>query len=263
MSNTPSRTYEGHRADDHTVTVTCDGVPLDPRFDLRRHSDAYEFGYGGSGPAQLALALLSHALGDDELASAHYQKFKFQIIAKLQESPWRISQSEVRSWIADLLAKPGAETTTDPTATLRELLAAFRSHDREAAFDRLEGLLDGLSTGGAFPEVPEVPTDDSHQGWANHATWAVHLWLSNDQGTFEFCRDLAREAVEDADECDQVNDGIWTPEQARRFMLADRLKDYLAETNPLNDRPSAFADLLRAALDDVNYEELADAFLAP
>lgn len=149
----------------------------------------------------------------------------------------------------------------DPTVTLRELLDALRTRDRQAAFDRLEALLDWLSRGGAFPSVPAPPADVSHQGWTNHATWAVHLWLSNDQGTWEFCRDMAREAVEDADDCDQVRDGIWTREQARRFILADRVKDYLAESNPLIDHPSPFADILGAALDDVNYDELADAFL--
>lgn len=105
MPDTPTSVYEGHRnPDSRVVTVTCDGELLDPRFDLRRHSDGFEYGYGGSGPAQLALAILSHALGDDELASAHYQKFKFQVIAKLQESLWRITQQEVRTWIAAVLA---------------------------------------------------------------------------------------------------------------------------------------------------------------
>ena len=103
MPIAPALVYEGHR-ENHSVTVTCDDEPLDPRFDLRRHADGFEFGYGGSGPAQLALAMLSHALGDDELASAHYQKFKFQVIARLQESPWRITQQEVRSWLAGVLA---------------------------------------------------------------------------------------------------------------------------------------------------------------
>jgi len=147
----------------------------------------------------------------------------------------------------------------DPTAALRDLLDAFRNHDRETAFDRLEALLDGLSKGGAFPTVSEP--DVCYQGWANHATWCVHLWLSNDHGTWQECRELACEAIEDADECDQVCTGIWTRDEAQRFILADRLKDDLAERNPLPTHPSAFADLLHAALDDVNYEELAKAFL--
>lgn len=52
--------YVGRRSDEG-VEVTVDGKPLDPRFDLMRHSpDGFEYGYGGSGPAQLALALLAH-----------------------------------------------------------------------------------------------------------------------------------------------------------------------------------------------------------
>lgn len=149
----------------------------------------------------------------------------------------------------------------DPTATLTELLDALRVQDREAAYDRLESLLDWLSKGGAFPTVPADTPSSRYQGWANHATWAVSLWLNNDEGTYLFCRRLARESVEDADGCDQVTDGIWTATEARRFILADRLKEYVAELNPLTDQPSLFSDLLTASLDEVNYEEVADGFL--
>ena len=132
---------------------------------------------------------------------------------------------------------------------------------RPSSDDRLEALLDWLSRGGAFPTVPADPPSTRDQGWANHATWAVSLWLNNDEGTHLFCRRLAREAVEDADGCDHVNDGVWTRQQARRFMLADRLRESLAGLNPLTDQPSLFSDLLTAALRDVNYEEVADGFL--
>lgn len=149
----------------------------------------------------------------------------------------------------------------DPTAALNELLEALRGHDREATFDRLEALLDWLSKGGAFPAVPAARPSTRYQGWANHATWAVGLWLNNEEGTYQSCRELAREAAADADACDQVTDGIWTREEARRFMLADGLKDYVGERNPLTHTPSLFSDLLVAALEDVNYEEVADGFL--
>ena len=43
----------------------------------------YERSYAGSGPAQLALALLADALGDDEKAQDHYQDFKFKVVARL------------------------------------------------------------------------------------------------------------------------------------------------------------------------------------
>jgi hypothetical protein len=104
------KSYEGIRTEDGIVEVTVDGRPLDPRFDLRRHSPTgFEFGYGGSGPSQLALAILADALGDDEQAQQHYQRFKREKISRLEESPWVITQEEVRRWIDRLLKAPERE----------------------------------------------------------------------------------------------------------------------------------------------------------
>lgn len=82
----PLKTYTGYRlpGDQDTaaqaiVTVHEEGRsprPLDPRFDLRRHSDYVNWGYGGSGPAQLALALAADVLGDDDAAQDVHQKLK-------------------------------------------------------------------------------------------------------------------------------------------------------------------------------------------
>ena len=63
--------YRGNPADGRFVVtvVEDDGRirSLDPRRDLRNHSPTgYAWGYSGSGPAQLALAILCDALGDDE-----------------------------------------------------------------------------------------------------------------------------------------------------------------------------------------------------
>jgi len=67
-----------------TVHVSCDGVPLNPRYDLANHSpDGFEYGYNGSGPSQLALAILANEF-DDEIALRHYQAFKFNYIALLE-----------------------------------------------------------------------------------------------------------------------------------------------------------------------------------
>lgn len=57
---------------------------LDPRYDLRNHSPGgFNWGYGGSGPAQLALAICADALGNDELARELYQPYKWKVIAAL------------------------------------------------------------------------------------------------------------------------------------------------------------------------------------
>ena len=60
------------------VSVSDDrkSEPLPLRLDLFNHSPTgFSWGYGGSGPAQLALALLADALGDDGLAVRLHQAF--------------------------------------------------------------------------------------------------------------------------------------------------------------------------------------------
>ena len=100
--------YEGVRMDTECL-VTVDGWWLDPRHDLRSHSPCgFEWGYGGSGPAQLALALLADALGDDETALDWYQVFKREFVAQFEHSCWRLTQAQIRDWIRELL-KPRSD----------------------------------------------------------------------------------------------------------------------------------------------------------
>jgi uncharacterized protein DUF6166 len=87
--------YEGRR-EGHVVEVTLNGRPLDPRFDLWNHSPTgFEWGYGGSGPAQLALAILADHLGDDEQALALYQSFKRAVVAKLPKRGWTLTSTDI------------------------------------------------------------------------------------------------------------------------------------------------------------------------
>ena len=77
---------------------------LDPRFDLANHSPTgFAWGYGGSGPAQLALAILCDCLGDDGRARRLYQDFKFMKIARLdKDKPFRLTETEVQAAVRDL-----------------------------------------------------------------------------------------------------------------------------------------------------------------
>jgi hypothetical protein len=78
-------------------------LPL--RLDLWNHSPTgFEWSYGGSGPAQLALALLAHALGDDERAVRLHQAFKGKVVAGLPREGWTLLVEEVRS-VADELER--------------------------------------------------------------------------------------------------------------------------------------------------------------
>lgn len=91
-----TRTSEGCRVD-----VLEDGRPprpLDPRLDLRNHSPTgLEWGYAGSGPAQLALALAADAGGDDALALRAYQRLKFRLVGRLPRDGWELDEEQVRA----------------------------------------------------------------------------------------------------------------------------------------------------------------------
>ncbi|MBN9517274.1 hypothetical protein J0H58_01950 [bacterium] len=105
------KTYSGVRtASGCAVTVTdpagCRG--LDPRFDLRTHSpDGFEWGYGGSGPAQLALALAADVLGDDEAALGVYQRLKFRVVGRLPAEAWTLTADELADAIRALQVTDG------------------------------------------------------------------------------------------------------------------------------------------------------------
>ncbi len=78
-------------------------VPLPPRLDLREHSPTgFEWGYGGSGPAQLALALLADHLRDDTRALQLYQAFKRTVIAALPYHGWSLTSQEIDQALARL-----------------------------------------------------------------------------------------------------------------------------------------------------------------
>jgi hypothetical protein len=63
---------------------------------LWNHSPSgFEWGYCGSGPAQLALALLADHLGDDEQALNLYQRFKWVVVAELPKKRWKLTTHEI------------------------------------------------------------------------------------------------------------------------------------------------------------------------
>jgi hypothetical protein len=97
------KSYHGWRDDNGTarVIILSNGFRALPlRLDLDNHSpDGFEWGYGGSGPAQLALALLADALEDDKLATLLHQDFKWRHIATIPQEvgAWHMTADEVRA----------------------------------------------------------------------------------------------------------------------------------------------------------------------
>jgi hypothetical protein len=91
------------------VVCNVNGKPLPLRLDLWNHSPTgFEFGYGGSGPAQLALAILADCCGD-ELAAAYHQAFKWAVIARLPGPGGSLTGTFVRDVLARLQADRAAQ----------------------------------------------------------------------------------------------------------------------------------------------------------
>lgn len=96
--------YEGYRQG-HAVIVTVDGKPLNPRLDLYNHSPTgFEWGYCGSGPAQLALAILADHFSNDEQALNVYQRFKWEVVAELPKRRWDMTTKEIEKVLQSLLS---------------------------------------------------------------------------------------------------------------------------------------------------------------
>ncbi len=109
-------TYAGTRRGEVT-TVTVDGRPLPPRLDLRALSEAgFEWGYVGSGPYQLALAILAEELGDRR-ALGNYRSFCENTLARLKLDNWVLEGDQIEKSLQGVV---------EVDMTLEELLNKVR-----------------------------------------------------------------------------------------------------------------------------------------
>ena len=103
------KTYHGKRegendfVGDTRVWFEDDGVETeltpDRSLKVRNHSPTgFNWGYGGSGPAQLALALLLDVMGYESSAETHYMDFKDKVVAGWGDE-WEITEVEILSWM--------------------------------------------------------------------------------------------------------------------------------------------------------------------
>lgn len=84
-----------------TKVIRFNSKPISPDKSLKiiNHSpDGFNWGYGGSGPAQLALAILLELTDDKEFAKKYYQKFKNDIISKLPKKDFKLYVREIVRW---------------------------------------------------------------------------------------------------------------------------------------------------------------------
>lgn len=82
--------------------VTVNGEILNPRFDQINHSPTgFEWGYNGSGPSQLAFAILAREY-NAYVAKAFYTKFREKVVSKLANDEWVLTSKYIDEVMADI-----------------------------------------------------------------------------------------------------------------------------------------------------------------
>ena len=99
------KTYRAERTADG-VLVTVDGQPLDPRRDLRDlGAEGFEWGYEGTGPAQLSLAILADLCGAAD-ALEHYRLFLETVVSELPPEGWSRTGEDFQQRLGEVVVVP-------------------------------------------------------------------------------------------------------------------------------------------------------------
>ena len=104
--------------------------------------------------------------------------------------------------------------------------------------------------------------DKTYNGWTNYETWVVNLWMDNNEGSYDYWREVAEDIyhnqAEEQKHFSKMDDAV--------VILADRLKnDHEEARDEILERleltASLWADLLGAALAETNWREIAEHLL--
>lgn len=102
-TNPPNNVYEGVVEVETEWEVFVNDEPFDHHESLEicGHSpDGFAWGYGGSGVAQLALAMILNETGNPGLAQLRYIHFKDDVLAKLPSNQgWKYTSDQLREWL--------------------------------------------------------------------------------------------------------------------------------------------------------------------
>lgn len=95
--------------------------------------------------------------------------------------------------------------------------------------------------------------DTRYNGWTNYETWNVALWMDNDDS--EYWNEQAQGVWDESEK-----DTTFSREERAALDLAETIKSAYEENTPTVTGP--YADLLNAALSEVNWYEIAQHFIA-
>lgn len=97
--------------------------------------------------------------------------------------------------------------------------------------------------------------ENTYNGWANYETWCTNLWLDNEEYTQSYCREVAR------DNCELHYTDNTEDEKLQAIRdTEDTIKDFV-ESELIPELQGLAADLLGAALSEVNWREIAEHYV--
>ncbi len=100
---------------------------------------------------------------------------------------------------------------------------------------------------------------ENYNGWTNYPTWAVNLWLGNDEGTYNEVLELATKPV---DLLGSESGLVYIAEDRRQaYAVAERIKSLVYDWTEQGSGSLA-SDLLGYSLGLVDWREIAEAWIA-
>ena len=94
-----------------------------------------------------------------------------------------------------------------------------------------------------------------YNGWANYETWVTKLWMDNDEGSYHYWQEQTQECLDNAKQLEEY----FTVKEKATLLLSDQLKSMHEENTPTVT--GVYADLLNAALSEVDWHEIAEAVI--
>lgn len=92
-------------------------------------------------------------------------------------------------------------------------------------------------------------SDKQYNGWTNYETWLVNLWLSSERKAQAYWLGNAEECLKD----------VRNDKAQATGRMANYMQEQLADTSPVTS--GIYADLITAALSNVNWREVAEHFV--
>jgi hypothetical protein len=110
-----------------------------------------------------------------------------------------------------------------------------------------------------------MTNSDSYNGWSNRETWALNLWLSNDQGLYEMTRERVAEAVNEH-KGDTYYPYAGSDAERESRIAGEAVKAFWEELTDPNEELMDAVDILQMVRDvgseyRVNWDEIGAAFI--